>query len=161
MRLSNSAPVSPCGEHIEMTARMDQSRRDGAEHHRDRSACAVPPRSENVDATATPVLAERSCVPCRGGSRALTADESCALGAQVTGWAIVENHHLEQTFTFRDFASAFAFVKAVAQIAEAQGHHPEVLLAWGRARVRIWTHKIDGLSENDFILAARIDRSAR
>ena len=106
-------------------------------------------------------LSEQTCVPCRGGSAALSADEIAPLAAQIDHWTVVRDHHLKKDFTFPDFASALVFVNAVGAIAEAQGHHPNIALAWGRAGVTIWTHKIDGLTESDFILAAKIDAITR
>jgi 4a-hydroxytetrahydrobiopterin dehydratase len=103
-------------------------------------------------------LAEKTCVPCRGGVPPLTPDEIKPLQAQVADWEVVKNHHLEREFVFPDFKSALAFVNKAGAIAEEQGHHPDIYLAWGKARVSIWTHKIDGLTESDFILAAKIDR---
>jgi 4a-hydroxytetrahydrobiopterin dehydratase len=75
----------------------------------------------------------------------------------VNQWNIVNNHHVEREFKFPDFKTALNFVNRVGAIAEEQGHHPDIYLAWGKARVTIWTHKIDGLTESDFILAAKID----
>ncbi len=106
-------------------------------------------------------LSEQTCIPCRGGIAALTADEIVPLAAQIDQWTVVRAHHLKKDFTCPDFASALAFVNAVGAIAEAQGHHPDITLAWGSVGVTIWTHKIDGLTESDFILAAKIDASAR
>ena len=103
-------------------------------------------------------LAERTCVPCRGGVPPLTADQIKPLKTQVKDWSVIENHHLERQFGFTDFKKALDFVNRVGAIAEEQGHHPDIYLAWGKARVTIWTHKIDGLTESDFILAAKIDR---
>jgi len=103
-------------------------------------------------------LAEMTCVPCRGGVPALTAEESGRLGARLAGWSVVDNHHLEKAYKFADFAAALRFAQAVGAIAEEQQHHPELLVAWGRVRVTIWTHKVKGLTESDFILAAKIDR---
>ena len=103
-------------------------------------------------------LSEQTCVPCRGGVPPLTPDESQRLLSQVDGWSVVDNHHIEKERTFADFKTALNFVNAVGAIAEEQGHHPDIYLAWGRVRVTIWTHKIDGLTESDFILAAKIDR---
>jgi 4a-hydroxytetrahydrobiopterin dehydratase len=103
-------------------------------------------------------LAEKTCVPCRGGVPPLTADQIRPLQAQVKDWDVIENHHLERAFPFPDFRKALEFVDKVGAIAEEQGHHPDIYLAWGKARVTIWTHKIDGLTESDFILAAKIDR---
>src|SRR5260221_10096423 len=103
-------------------------------------------------------LSEKTCMPCRGGVPALTAEESSTLAARVEGWSVVGNHHIEKTFKFPDFATALRFVNAVGTIAEEQKHHPEILLTWGRACVTVWTHKVGGLTESDFILAAKIDR---
>jgi 4a-hydroxytetrahydrobiopterin dehydratase len=75
-------------------------------------------------------------------------------------WKVVDDHHLIREFTFDDFLGALAFTNRVAGVAEAEGHHPEITLTWGEATVKIWTHSIDGLSENDFILAARLDTLA-
>lgn len=106
-------------------------------------------------------LHQTVCEPCRTGMRPSTVEESRALAAELDGWTMVESHHLEKEWTFADFAGALAFVNAAGAIAEEQGHHPELLCAWGRARVRIWTYKVDGLTESDFILAARIDQIGR
>jgi len=105
-------------------------------------------------------LAEKTCVPCRGGVPPLTAEEIRPLQAQVNDWSVVNDHHVEKQFKFKDFKTALDFVNKVGAIAEDQGHHPDIFLAWGKVDVRIWTHKIDGLTESDFILAAKIDRAA-
>lgn len=90
----------------------------------------------------------------------MEADEAALLLARLDdGWDVVETHHLERTFEFPDFAEALAFTNAIGEIAEEQGHHPDIHLAWGRVGVEIWTHKIDGLTESDFVLAAKFDRS--
>ncbi len=103
-------------------------------------------------------LARKACVPCRGGVPPLAgrelADLQAALGG---GWQAVDEHHLEKEFGFEDFRSALDFTNRVGELAEEQGHHPDIYLSWGRVRTRIWTHKIDGLTESDFILAAKID----
>ena len=104
-------------------------------------------------------LAEKTCVPCRGGVPPLTAEEIRPLQAQVNDWSVVNDHHVEKQFKFKDFKTALDFVNKVGAIAEDQGHHPDIFLAWGKVDVRIWTHKIDGLTESDFILAAKIDRA--
>jgi 4a-hydroxytetrahydrobiopterin dehydratase len=83
------------------------------------------------------------------------------LAEQVPEWQVVEEHHLERCFGFKNFAEALRFTNEIGALAEEQGHHPDILLAWGKAGVRIWTHKIDGLTESDFVLAAKIDRLAR
>jgi 4a-hydroxytetrahydrobiopterin dehydratase len=103
-------------------------------------------------------LASKTCVPCRGGTPPLAGKELDELARQVPQWKVMEGHHLIRTFTFPDFSQALAFVNKVGALAEEQGHHPDILLAWGKAVVTTWTHKIDGLSESDFILAAKIDK---
>lgn len=105
-------------------------------------------------------LASKQCVPCRGGVPPLKGAELQAVAAQVQDWQVVNEHHITKSFKFPDFVSALAFVNKVGALAEEQGHHPDIFLAWGRADVTIWTHKIDGLTESDFILAAKIDRIA-
>ena len=110
----------------------------------------------------TESLAEQSCVPCRGGTPPLTAGEQARLLPQLdSDWQVVEGHHLTRAYRFRNFREALAFTNAVGAIAEAQDHHPDLLLAWGRVAVTIWTHKIDGLTESDFIFAAKCDRAYR
>jgi len=103
-------------------------------------------------------LAARHCVPCKGGSPKLGLQEIEALAPQVPGWRAVDGHHLERRFRFGDFAQALAFVNRVGALAEAEGHHPDIRLGWGYATLTLWTHKLDGLSEADFVLAAKIDR---
>jgi 4a-hydroxytetrahydrobiopterin dehydratase len=107
------------------------------------------------------LLHQKTCVECRVGAPTMTAEEIEALVPQIEGWAVIGEHHLEKRWTFPDFAAALAFVNVVGAIAEDQGHHPEIHLAWGEVRVRIWTHKVDGLTESDFTLAARIDHARR
>jgi 4a-hydroxytetrahydrobiopterin dehydratase len=104
-------------------------------------------------------LSEKTCIPCRGGVPPLSTDEIRPLHAEVKDWAVVNNHHIEREFKFPDFKRALDFVNKVGNIAEEQGHHPDIYLAWGRVQVKVWTHKIDGLTESDFILAAKIDRA--
>ena len=103
-------------------------------------------------------LAEKTCIPCRGGMPPVAGDELARLQSELPGWQTVGGHHLEKTFTFPDFKSALDFVNKAGAIAEEQGHHPDVLLRWGSAKFTIFTHKIDGLTESDFVLAAKIDR---
>lgn len=105
-------------------------------------------------------LAERSCIPCRGGVPPLTPEEYKPLLEQLPEWEVVFDHHLQRDFTFKDFVTALDFVNRAAAIAEEQGHHPEITLGWGHALVRLWTHKIDGLTESDFVLAAKFDALA-
>ena len=104
-------------------------------------------------------LSEKTCVPCRGGVPPLTAEQIRPLAGQVDDWNIVNNHHIEKELKFPDFKTALDFVNKVGRIAEEQGHHPDIYLAWGKAGIKIWTHKIDGLTESDFILAAKIDKA--
>jgi 4a-hydroxytetrahydrobiopterin dehydratase len=103
-------------------------------------------------------LANRQCVPCRGGVPPLQGEEITKLQAQLEGWQVVNEHHLRKECKFSDFKEAQAFVNRVGELAEEQGHHPDICYGWGRAEITIWTHKIDGLTESDFILAAKIDR---
>lgn len=103
-------------------------------------------------------LAAKECTPCKGGVPPLEAERVSELLRDVHGWSSVRNHHLEKTFAFEDFKDALDFVNRVGEVAEKERHHPDIHLAWGKVRVEIWTHKIDGLTENDFILAAKIDR---
>lgn len=105
-------------------------------------------------------LADKSCVPCRGGILRLTEEEIEPLCVGVPSWLVIECHHLRRELRFSDFRSALAFVVEIGELAEQQNHHPDIYLAWGRVAVEIWTHKIDGLTESDFILAAKIDRLA-
>lgn len=102
-------------------------------------------------------LAQKSCVPCQGGAHPLRGQAVEELKAQLDGWQVVVEHHLSKSFNFPDFAEALLFVNRLGQLAEAEGHHPDVFLSWGRVRVDIWTHAIDGLTESDFILAAKTD----
>ena len=105
-------------------------------------------------------LAGKHCVPCRGGVPPLEGKKLAELSAQLGGgWRVVDGHHLEKQYSFGDFAGALAFTNAVGAIAEAEGHHPDIYLAWGQVRLTIWTHKIDGLTESDFILAAKTDET--
>ena len=104
-------------------------------------------------------LANRECVPCRGGVPPLKGSELTNLLAELDGWEIVDEHHLKKSYKFADFRAAQQFVNSVGELAEEQGHHPDICFGWGHAEITIWTHKIDGLTESDFILAAKIDKS--
>ncbi len=103
-------------------------------------------------------LSEKACIPCTGGVPPLTPMEIAPLAGALNNWTVVEHHHLDKQFEFSDFKNALEFVNRVGALAEEQGHHPDLYLAWGKVGVSIWTHKIDGLTESDFILAAKIDR---
>jgi len=101
-------------------------------------------------------LNSKTCVPCRGGVDPLTLSEATAMMEHVPGWELThDGHRLERTFRFANFREANAFANRVGELAEAEDHHPEITFGWGYARVAIWTHKINGLHENDFILAAK------
>lgn len=104
-------------------------------------------------------LASKSCIPCRGGVPPLGGADLLRLQQELGGgWNVVNGHHLEKEYSFPDFRKALDFTIRLGEVAEAEGHHPDITLSWGRVRVQIWTHKIDGLTESDFILAAKADR---
>lgn len=106
----------------------------------------------------TQQLADKECVPCKGGVPPITGNELQELKKALPQWDVLNEHHLHREFKFPDFKQALAFVNRVGDLAEQQGHHPDILLKWGKAEVTLWTHKIDGLTESDFIMAAKIDR---
>ncbi len=108
-----------------------------------------------------PELAKKKCTPCQGDEPPLTAEQIEPLVSQVKGWNVIENHHIKKGFDFPDFKSALDFVNRIGQIAESENHHPDILLKYGKVEVTSWTHKINGLSENDFILAAKIDEARK
>lgn len=104
-------------------------------------------------------LSDKTCVPCRGGIAPLTEEKARELGAETPEWALTENGtRLFRRFEFADFRAAMEFVNRVADIAEQEGHHPDIAIHWNKVELTLWTHKIGGLHENDFILAAKIDR---
>ena len=104
-------------------------------------------------------LADKDCVPCKGGVPPLKGSDLARLGKELKrGWQIVNEHHLEREFKFKNFHEALSFTNRVGELAEAQGHHPDIYLTWGRVKVSICTHKIDGLTESDFVLAAKVDK---
>jgi len=105
-------------------------------------------------------LSEKKCVPCRGGIPPLDEAQIRPLAAQVPEWEVIAAHHLRRVFTAPDFRTALELVDRIGVLAEEEWHHPSLKLEWGRVEVEIWTHKIDGLSESDFILAAKIDQIA-
>jgi 4a-hydroxytetrahydrobiopterin dehydratase len=102
-------------------------------------------------------LASRDCVPCRGGVPPLGKVEIEELLKELDGWEVIDGHHLRKIFELKNFHEALQLVNRIGELAEQQGHHPDISFGWGRAEVSIWTHKIDGLTESDFILAAKID----
>ncbi len=104
-------------------------------------------------------LAEKKCVPCQAGAEPLKGKALQEIHDQLdNGWELVEQTRIEKEFRFDDFRQALAFVDRVGELAESEGHHPDLLLSWGRVKVTLWTHKIKGLHENDFVLAAKIDQ---
>jgi 4a-hydroxytetrahydrobiopterin dehydratase len=135
--------------------------------HRERiSACTAHPgrllifTPEVIMEDGYSILAKKECVPCKGGVPPLKGAALLTLQAQLGhGWEVVKEHHLEKKFAFPDFAAALDFTNKVGAIAEAEGHHPDIHLAWGKVRVVIWTHKIDGLTESDFVLAAKVEQT--
>ncbi len=108
----------------------------------------------------TTPLAEKTCTACKGDEAPLKGDALDTLLDQLgEGWDVVEEHHLEKTYTFEDFRQALDFTNRVGAVAEEQGHHPDIVLTYGKVKLRIWTHKIDGLTESDFIFAAKADEA--
>ena len=108
----------------------------------------------------SPPLAQRHCVPCRRGTPPLAPAQAAPLLAQLEGWRVEEkggHEQLVKAYAFRDFIGAVDFVNLITPVAEEEGHHPDLLVRWGRVQVQLWTHVAGGLTENDFILAARID----
>jgi 4a-hydroxytetrahydrobiopterin dehydratase len=104
-------------------------------------------------------LADNKCVPCRGGVPPMDRAKAEEMLKQLdSGWALNKDGHLERFYTFKDFAQALAFVNKVGTVAEEEGHHPDLYLAWGKCKVELWTHKIHGLTESDFYMAAKSDR---
>ena len=107
-------------------------------------------------------FSEKKCVPCEGGVLALDISEIHKYQKKIDGWDVIKNekniHFLEKKFTFKNFLESQKFVNEVGRISEEEGHHPEILFGWGYAKINISTHAIEGLSENDFILASKIDK---
>lgn len=106
----------------------------------------------------TSKLAHKKCAPCEQKTPKLTRESIADLRKQLDqGWKVVNEHHLEKEYAFDDFKQALEFTVRVGDVAEEEGHHPDIHLSWGKVRLEIWTHSIDGLSENDFIVAAKAD----
>lgn len=104
-------------------------------------------------------LAQKECIPCKGGVPKLMGAELDALIEQVgNDWRVADQHHLEKLYKFADFRQALDFTNRVGELAEQQNHHPDIYLSWGKVKITIWTHKIDGLTESDFIFAAKADQ---
>jgi 4a-hydroxytetrahydrobiopterin dehydratase len=102
-------------------------------------------------------LASKSCVPCHGGVPRITGADVEPFMTELPNWEIVGEHHLTRKYKFTNFRDALLFVNRVGEVAEREGHHPDIAFGWGYAEIEIWTHAIDGLSESDFILAAKIE----
>ena len=102
-------------------------------------------------------LAQKDCVPCKGGVAPLTREQFDPLLKQLGGWSVERDHHLVKSYSFSDFAKGLEFVNRVGEMADKQGHHPDVYLSWGKVRIEVWTHKINGLTESDFVFAAKAD----
>lgn len=103
-------------------------------------------------------LLKKKCEPCEKNSKPLEGKILNTMAEELSHeWKIINEHHLERTFKFKDFKQALNFTNLVGELAEKEGHHPDIHLSWGQVRIVLWTHNINGLSENDFILAAKID----
>jgi 4a-hydroxytetrahydrobiopterin dehydratase len=104
-------------------------------------------------------LAQKECVPCKGGTPALKGDELRRLAQEVgEAWKVIGEHHLEREYKFANFREALDFTNRVGELAEQQNHHPDIYLAWGKVKLTLWTHKIDGLTEGDFVFAAKVNQ---
>lgn len=103
-------------------------------------------------------LASRTCEACRSDTPPMKSDEIARLSPQIPQWQVIEDHHLRRGFRFKNFREALDFVNSVGELAEEQGHHPEIHFGWGHAELEVWTHKIDGLTQSDFVFAAKVDR---
>ena len=106
-------------------------------------------------------LSKKTCVPCKRGALPLKGEELARLYQQLDkGWEVVGEHHLEKEYLYRDFKEALSFTNKIGELAEREGHHPDIHLSYGKVKILLWTHKIDGLSESDFILAAKCDENS-
>lgn len=103
------------------------------------------------------MLHSKHCIPCEQGTSPLDETDSVKFLSELDGWKIVDRH-IEKSFKFPDFKTGLEFVNKIGELAEAEGHHPDIFFGWGKVKVELWTHVANGLTENDFILAAKIDR---
>lgn len=103
-------------------------------------------------------LASKQCIPCRGGVPRLQGAELAALSAQLPDWSVIEEHHIARSYSLPNFKSALALVNRIGELAEQQGHHPDICFGWGNVKVTLYTHAIGGLTESDFIMAAKIEQ---
>jgi 4a-hydroxytetrahydrobiopterin dehydratase len=116
-------------------------------------------RQKPITNNSMSALAEKECVPCKGGTPPIKGGELARLAQQLQpGWQVVNEHHLERDYKFKNFREALDFTNRVGELAEKVGHHPDIYLAWGKVKLTLWTHKIDGLTESDFVFAAKVDR---
>lgn len=103
-------------------------------------------------------LLDKKCKPCEGGMPSLTGSEIKPFLAEIPGWSLIDNKQIQKEYKFKNFLSAVQFINKIANVSEDEGHHPDILLhSWNKVKVMLTTHAIDGLSENDFILAAKLD----
>ena len=104
-------------------------------------------------------LAQKKCVPCKGGVPPLKGEALTSIHKKLeNGWQVIDEHHLAKEFTFKNFQQALEFTNKIGEVAETEGHHPDIYLAWGKVKVLVWTHKINGLTESDFFYAAKADQ---
>lgn len=103
-------------------------------------------------------LASRTCEACRSDTTPMQSGEIGELSPQIPDWEVVEDHHLRRAFKFKNFREALDFINRVGELAEEQGHHPELHFGWGHVELEVWTHKIDGLTQSDFVFAAKVDQ---
>ena len=104
-------------------------------------------------------LAEKECEACKSATEAMKGAELNRLAGELGGgWRVINEHHLEKDYKFQNFREALDFTNKVGELAEAQGHHPDIYLAWGKVKLTYWTHKVDGLTESDFVMAAKSDQ---
>ena len=99
----------------------------------------------------------KKCIPCESGTPPLSGEKVSFFINQVPGWDVIEGKHIYKSFKFRNFADGLDFVNTIGRIAEMEGHHPDIELSWGKVGIKLFTHKINGLSDNDFIMAAKIN----
>lgn len=107
-------------------------------------------------------LAQKDCVPCKGGAPPLKGNDLARLARELgEDWRVVNEHHLEREYKFENFRKALDFTNQVGELAEQQNHHPDIYLAWGRVKLTLWTHKIDGLTESNFVFAAKVNQAKK
>src|SRR5438105_1763514 len=126
----------------------------------DATFSAAPAAALQYSLMSASELARKDCVPCRGGVPPLKGAALEQYALQLPRWTVKNEHHLHCAISFPDFRTALDFVNKVGELAEQQGHHPDIMLSWGHVEITIWTHKIDGLTESDFVLAAKIEQMA-